>query len=324
MGRGGVKTFDALVDAVGDNSSVDGKAHAPVVAPRSGLSRSVPLRDLVGNPYNPRDSVGDLDELASIVEFQLQPVVVVTRGAFQDIYPDASISARWVVIIGNRRLAAAQKFGRPELDIVVKDELAKDRATLLTAVISENVDRSGFDVIEEAKAVESLVEEYGSADAAADHLRKSKTWVSHRRALLKLAPDLQEATRRGDLAIREARSLARVPLEQQVARWSAARDRTELVTTRTVNRGRGVRNRRRGASRRRLTGALCRGRCASSIRSRAPWRLRCATILAKQEPESLVESLEEAAEVAPEGPVFRGKLAPCRIGSRKATQDRPC
>ena len=136
-----------------------------------------------------------------------------------------SISARWVVIIGNRRLAAAQKFGRPELDIVVKDELAKDRATLLTAVIAENVDRSGFDVIEEAKAVESLVGEYGSADAAAEHLRKSKTWVSHRRALLKLAPDLQEATRRGDLAIREARSLARVPLEQQVARWNAARDR---------------------------------------------------------------------------------------------------
>jgi ParB family chromosome partitioning protein len=225
MGRGGVKTFEGLVEAVGDNSSVDGESHAPVVAPRSGFSRSVSLRDLVGNPHNPRDSVGDLDELASIVDFQLQPVIVVTRGAFQNIYPEASISARWVVILGNRRLAAAQKFGRPELDVVVKDELAKDRATLLTAVISENVDRSGFDVIEEAKAVESLVQEYGSADAAADHLRKSKTWVSHRRALLKLAPDLLEATRRGDLAIREARSLARVPFEQQVARWNASRDR---------------------------------------------------------------------------------------------------
>ncbi|KMO83663.1 ParB/RepB/Spo0J family partition protein [Mycolicibacterium chlorophenolicum] len=225
MGRGGVKTFEGLVDAVGDHSSVDGNAHRPAIGPRSGQSRSVPLRDLVANPHNPRDSVGDLTELASIVEFQLQPVVAVTRSAFEAIYPDANVKARWVVIIGNRRLAAAQKFGRPELDIVIKDELAKDRATLLTAVIAENVDRSGFDVIEEAKAVESLVGEYGSADAAADHLRKSKTWVSQRRALLKLAPDLQEATRRGDLAIREARSLARVPLEQQVARWSATRDR---------------------------------------------------------------------------------------------------
>jgi ParB family chromosome partitioning protein len=225
MGRGGVKTFDALVDAVGDNSSIDGTMNASVVAPRSSLSRSVPLRDLVGNPHNPRDSIGDLDQLASIVEFQLQPVVVVTRGAFHALYPETALSARWVVILGNRRLAAAHKFGRPELDIVIKDELAKDRATLLTAVIAENVDRSGFDVIEEAKAVESLVGEYGSADAAADHLRKSKTWVSHRRALLKLAPDLQEALRRGDLAIREARTLAQVPLAQQVARWNASRGR---------------------------------------------------------------------------------------------------
>jgi ParB family transcriptional regulator, chromosome partitioning protein len=223
MSRGGVKTFDALVDQVGDNSAVDGTDSAAVVTPRSGMSRSVPLRDLVTNPHNPRDSVGDLDELASIAEFQLQPVVAVTRNAFQKLYPDTAVSARWVVIIGNRRLAAAHKFGRPELDVVIKDELAKDPATLLTAVIAENVDRSGFDVIEEAKAVQRLVDLYGSADLAADHLRKSKTWVSQRRALLSLAPDLQEATRRGDLAIREARTLARVPLEQQVAKWNAGR-----------------------------------------------------------------------------------------------------
>jgi ParB family chromosome partitioning protein len=229
MGRGGgVKSFDALVGAVGEDSSVDGLAQAAAVH-RSAFSRSAPLKDLISNPYNPRDSLGDLEELASIVEFQLQPVVVVTRAAFQHIYPDAEISARWVVVLGNRRLAAAHKFGRPELDIVVKDDLVRDRATLLAAAIAENVDRSGFDVIEEAKAVESLVQELGSADAAAAQLRKSKTWVSQRRSLLKLAPDLQEATRRGDLAIREARALARVPLEEQVARWNAARERQDAA-----------------------------------------------------------------------------------------------
>ncbi|TXH13611.1 MAG: peptide transporter [Gammaproteobacteria bacterium] len=218
--KGGVRSFNSLLDAVGDKSSVDGTASDGAPQPKSALTRSVPLRDLVGNPKNPRDSVGDLDELASIVEFQLQPAVVVTRAAYENLYPDVKISARWVVILGNRRLAAAHKFGRPELDIVIKDELARDRGTLLSAIIAENVDREGFDVIEEAKAVESLVDEFGSADAAAAHLHKSKTWVSHRRALLKLAPEIQEATRRGDLAIREARSLAQVPLEQQVARWN--------------------------------------------------------------------------------------------------------
>jgi ParB family chromosome partitioning protein len=223
MSRGGVKSFAGLAEAVGEKSSVDGAKAASSIVPRAGQARSVPLRDLVGNPHNPRDTLGKLDELASIVDHQLQPVVVVTKNAYQQLYPDTPVSARWVVIIGNRRLAAAHKFGRPELDIVIKDELAKDRATMLTAVIAENVDRSGFDVIEEARAVESLVGEYGSADAAADHLHKSKTWVSQRRALLKLAPELQEATRRGELAIREARDLARVPLEEQVARWKNSR-----------------------------------------------------------------------------------------------------
>jgi ParB family chromosome partitioning protein len=225
--RGGVKSFAGLAEAVGEKSTVDGTAPESLTPPRAGLSRSVPLKDLVGNPYNPRDSLGDLEELRSIVEMQLQPVVAVSRAAFKQIYPETEIAARWVVILGNRRLAAAHKFGRPDLEIVIKDELAKDRATLLTAVIAENVDRAGFDVIEEAKAVEHLVAEFGSADGAAEHLHKSKTWVSQRRALLKLAPEIQEATRRGDLAIREARSLARVPAEQQVIRWNATRRRNQ-------------------------------------------------------------------------------------------------
>ncbi|MBN3458395.1 ParB N-terminal domain-containing protein [Mycobacterium sp. DSM 3803] len=240
MAKGGVRSFDSLLDAVGDKSSVDGTGADAGAASRPGMSRSVPLRDLVGNPHNPRDSVGDLDELASIVEFQLQPVVAVSRAAYEKLYPEDKITARWVVIIGNRRLAAAHKFGRPELDIVVKDELASDRGRLLTAVISENVDRSGFDVIEEAKAVEQLVGEFGSADAAAEHLKKSKAWVSQRRALLNLAPELQEAMRRGDLAVREARSLARVPMEKQVARWRSA------TGDRDTDRGSGAAEPRQG------------------------------------------------------------------------------
>lgn len=219
MAKGGVSSFQGLIDQVGDNSSVDG---ALAVAPGGQLpisTRSVPIDDLAANPHNPRDSVGDLEELRSIVDFQLQPVVVVTRAAYQALYPETDVAQRWVVVIGNRRLAAATKFGRPELDIVVRDELARDHQTLLTAVIAENVDRSGFDVIEEAKAVDQLVQMFGTATAAAEHLRKSKGWVSQRCALLKLAPELQESLRAGDLAVREARTLASVPHAEQVERW---------------------------------------------------------------------------------------------------------
>jgi ParB family transcriptional regulator, chromosome partitioning protein len=73
--------------------------------------------------------------------------------------------------------------------------------------------------------VEALVVECGSADMAGERLHRTKGWVSQRRALLKLDPELQAALRRGELAIREARALAQVPLEQQVARWRATLDK---------------------------------------------------------------------------------------------------
>ncbi|MGV9336503.1 ParB/RepB/Spo0J family partition protein [Nocardia sp. NPDC003726] len=221
MARGGARRNLAdLIDAVGDQSPVDG---TPSPQP-AGPATSAPLDQLVANPRNPRDELGDLSDLASIVDGQLQPALVVTRGAYLALYPEdheAIGEARWVVVNGCRRLAAATKYGCAELEFVVKDDVASSRARLLSVVIDENIGRQDFDVIEEAKAVEALVAECGTAEAAAAQLKKTAGWVSQRRALLKLAPELQAALRRGDLAVRVARSLAKVPLEEQVAKWQA-------------------------------------------------------------------------------------------------------
>ena len=223
MARGTRINLAELAGAVGDNSPVDKPGPA-----QSGFraQAAAKLEDLVTNPRNPRDDLGDLEDLATIVENQLQPVLVVTRAAYLRIYPEdqsAIADARWVVINGCRRFAAAEKFGRPELDIVVKDDVAKTRISLLSAAVIENVARRDFDVLEEAKAVELMVEECGSAVAAAKALSRTQGWVSQRRALLNLAPELQAALRAGELAIRDARSLAQAPLGEQVAAWQAER-----------------------------------------------------------------------------------------------------
>jgi ParB family chromosome partitioning protein len=217
MARGKRTSLAALAGDVGDNSPVDEQAAGP--------ARSAPLAQLCANPRNPRDHLGDLADLASLADMQLQPAVVVTADAYRALYPEDPITARYVVINGCRRLAAAHKYGLGTLDIVVNDAVARDRITLISAAITENVDRQDFDVIEEARAVEALVAECGRADVAGQRLHRTEGWVSQRRALLKLAPELQSALRRGELAIRYARSLARVPLEQQVARWRATLDK---------------------------------------------------------------------------------------------------
>lgn len=223
MARGGTRfNLADLTEATGDHSPVDGKEAAQ--RRRAAPPTSAPLADLVANPRNPRIDLGDLSELASIAEIQLQPALVVTRAAYLQLYPEDQTdigSARWVVVNGCRRLAAARQYGCAELEFVIKDAVAASRATLLAVSIAENVDRADFDVLEEAHAVDALVTECGSTTAAAEQLKKSKGWVSQRRALLELAPELQDALRRGDLAVRVARSLARVPREEQVNRWLA-------------------------------------------------------------------------------------------------------
>jgi ParB/RepB/Spo0J family partition protein len=242
--KGGRANFASLVGAVGDNSPVDRKrtptepasstsASAPVPA-EGQLLADVPVDQLLANPRNPRDELGDLSDLATIVDRQLQPGTVVSRSAWLKLWPEDADdlgAARYIVVNGNRRLAAAQKYGRPGLDVVLRDSIAVDKGEILWAATSENIDRRDFDVLEEAKAVELMVAEFGSADAAANKLGRSKGWVSQRRALLKLAPELQAALRAGDLAVRQARSLARVPLEEQVAAWQAAQNPEPAPTT---------------------------------------------------------------------------------------------
>jgi ParB family chromosome partitioning protein len=217
MATGRKTDLASLAASVGDNSPVERGASMD----SRPAALTTPLDDLVANPRNPRDDVGNLEDLESIADMQLQPAVAVTKAAYLKLYPKDAITAKYVVVNGCRRLAAARKYGRTDLLVHVNDELARDRVTLISASIAENVDRQDFDVIEEAKAVDALVAECGRADEAAKRLKKTPGWVSQRRALLALDPELQTALRRGELAIREARSLAQVPLEQQVVRWRA-------------------------------------------------------------------------------------------------------
>ena len=224
--KGGRVDLASLATSVGDRSPVD----VTVAAPDGLFRANVPLTQLVANPRNPRSAIRNLDDLESIKFRQLQPGTVVSRAAWLALWPEDEQDldqAQWVVVNGCRRLAAAHKFGREGLDVVIRDSLAADRETILWAAVVENIDREDFDVLEEAHAVELMVTELGGAGIAAKRLGRSEGWVSQRRALLKLAPELQQSLRAGELALRDARSLATVPQAEQVAAWQAAQEREQ-------------------------------------------------------------------------------------------------
>ena len=166
--KGRINLADLGSDVEGERYTVDRSR------PVDGQFReNVPLDHLAPNPRNPRDDLGSLEDLASIVEQQLQPATVVSRARWLELWPEDEAdvgAARWVVVNGCRRLAASHLHGRQGLDVVVRDSLASSKESIIWASISENLDRQNLDVIEEAKAVGQLVDELGSANAAAERM----------------------------------------------------------------------------------------------------------------------------------------------------------
>jgi ParB family chromosome partitioning protein len=191
----------------------------------------VELKLLAHNPFNPRDELTEIEETAESlrVKGQIQPVTVARREAFLAAHPGQEEeigTAEYVVIDGNRRLAAAHLADLAELRIDVNDELAASAADLLESALIANVHRVDVPPLDQAKAIQELVQVHGSQGQVAKRLGKTPAWVSQRLALLELTPDLQEKVETGELKVEPARRIGRLPKEQQA---TAARDAMEAV-----------------------------------------------------------------------------------------------
>lgn len=198
-------------------ASATGEAPAAVPA---GLPRTVPVADLAHNPFNPRADLGDLQETAdSLLERgQIQPLTIITRQAFLEAHPDQVTTlgtASFVVLDGNRRLAAARLAGVDELRVDVNDALAGSAADLLESALVANLHREDLTPLEEAETLAELVKVYGSQRQVARRIGKSHVWVGQRLALLELKPELKDELKSGDLTVEAARKIGKLPQEEQ-------------------------------------------------------------------------------------------------------------
>lgn len=181
--------------------------------------------DIAVSPLNARDrfDAHDLELLAESMYAgrQVQPVTVVPRGAYLNLWPDHKIGdASHVLVCGARRLRAAVKGSIKgpieRLDAVVKPLFAESREAFLAAMWSENHDRAQLDPIMEAKQIRTTMTELGINAAAVSKIHgKTAGWVSQRLSLLDLTPELQERVRSGELQIRIAREVAKLPAGEQ-------------------------------------------------------------------------------------------------------------
>ncbi|GGP80550.1 ParB/RepB/Spo0J family partition protein [Streptomyces melanogenes] len=188
----------------------------------------IPLAQLANNPRNARAELENLEELAQTYAESgvLQPVVVIPAGVFTNAFPENAHEIgdeRYVVIGGNRRLAAARLAGLEKLPAHVNRK-ALTRKAILVAAATENFARQELKPFEELATIEELKAELGTYDAVAQSLGKSAGWVSQRRRLHHLQPEVRQALeeRAEGMTIELARELGKIrDSEQQLRAWKA-------------------------------------------------------------------------------------------------------
>lgn len=168
--------------------------------------KNLPVDLIQRGQYQPRIDMKTerLQELADSIKAQgvVQPIVVrpIADGRFE-------------IIAGERRWRAAQLAGLHEIPSVVRD--VPDQVAMCLALI-ENIQRENLNPIEEARALERLLQEFEMThEGVAEAVGRSRAAVSNLMRLLELRPEVREMLEAGDLEMGHARALLGLAASQQ-------------------------------------------------------------------------------------------------------------
>jgi ParB family chromosome partitioning protein len=189
-------------------------AAVPVQTPSAAGDRmaKLPLDLLQRGKYQPRMDMRpeSLSELADSIKSQglVQPILVrpLARSSGQD-------AQRYEIIAGERRWRAAQMAGLAEITAVIRE--VPDEAAVAMALI-ENIQREDLNPLEEARALQRLVEEFGlTHQAAAEAVGRSRASVSNLLRLMELADEVKDLLESRRLEMGHARALLGLTARRQ-------------------------------------------------------------------------------------------------------------
>ena len=178
-------------------------AEAPALEAQPGDSlRTLPVDALAPGKYQPRKTMDDakLSELAESIRAQgvIQPIVV------REI-ASARGGRTWEIIAGERRWRASRLAGLAEIPVVVRE--VDDRTVVAMALI-ENIQREDLNPLEEAQALQRLIDEFMLTHAqAAGAVGRSRAAVSNLLRLLELPPAIRKLLEERRLEMGHARAL---------------------------------------------------------------------------------------------------------------------
>ena len=165
------------------------------------MVRYINIDDIKPNKDQPR-KVFDEEKIAELAESiaqhgVLQPIIVRKSGKGYEI------------IAGERRYRAARKAGLKEVPCIVRNDLSSEEIMLLAII--ENMQREDLNAIEEAEALDKMINMYGlTQEQVSKSLGKSRPYITNALRLLKLPEEIRAMVVAGDLSQGHARALVNV------------------------------------------------------------------------------------------------------------------
>lgn len=227
--RGLGKSLDALLAYTStENTQVDAEVSSETSTPSvaSDGIKQLDVAIIQRGKYQPRRDIDpqSLEDLASSIRTQgiIQPLIV------------RPVGEKYEIIAGERRWRAAQLAGLHEVPVIIRH--IPDEAAIAIALI-ENIQRENLNPIEEAIALQRLIDEFGMThQQAADAVGKNRATISNLLRLLGLPDEVKAMLERGQLEMGHARTLITLPENVQletadiiVAKQLSVRETEELV-----------------------------------------------------------------------------------------------
>lgn len=188
LGRG----LGALIPGMKNTEEADLGA---VFAERDSFNCEINL--ISPSKFQPRRNFNDeeIEALSASIKEQgiIQPLVVRKQGAGFEL------------IAGERRLRAAKMAGLEKVPVLVKN--VGDNAVLEMALV-ENIQREDLNALEEAYAINQLIDTFGlTQEEAAQRLGRSRSAVANTLRLLGLPTEVKRDVTQGKLSAGHARAL---------------------------------------------------------------------------------------------------------------------
>lgn len=214
LGRG----LDILLGQTGDNSNAQNSNEN---------MKLLGVENLQRGKFQPRDDfdADALNELANSITSQgvIQPLVV--RKITYDKYE---------IIAGERRWRAAQIAGLAEVPVIIRE--IDDQVALAIGLI-ENIQRESLTPLEEAKALQQLIDDFKMTHEEVSHVvGRSRSSVTNLIRLLQLGEETKSLLNQGKIEMGHARALLPLSDENQlmvanqvIAKSLSVRQTEELV-----------------------------------------------------------------------------------------------